>query len=87
MAELLIKESKLINEKIDFSTLKNQSILITGASGIMGIFFILSLKNVYKHHNIKITAWLNRDVPDYLYKVFDDIDIIKRMVTFLYNVS
>lgn len=81
MYNQLITESYHINDHIDFSSLKNKSVLITGATGIIGIFFLLSLKNVSAEYNIAITAWINRDLPDFLVEIFKGVDIVKGDIT------
>lgn len=81
MYKQLIIESLHINDYVDFSSLKNKSVLITGATGIIGIFFLLSLKNVAAKYNISITAWINRDLPDFLVEIFKGVDTIKGDIT------
>lgn len=77
MSELINREAHRIYNVIDFEKLRNKSILVTGATGLVGLFFIASLKNVKNELNIKITAWVNRDIPKYLDSVFEECDIIK----------
>lgn len=48
-------DSKYTN--IDFTKLKNKTILITGASGLIGLHLLNSLKNISKDFNIKIYTW------------------------------
>lgn len=84
MYKQLITESYHINNHIDFSSLQNKSVLLTGATGIMGIFFLLSLKNVSEKYNISITAWINRDLPSFLIEIFRGIKIIKGDITVPY---
>lgn len=44
---------------IDLIKLKNKSILITGASGLVGVNLLASIKPVQKEFNIKIYTWTN----------------------------
>lgn len=70
-----------INLDIDLSQLKNKSILITGASGLLGIYFLSSLKSIQKEYNIKVYAWVKNDI-DYHYKdFFKDFILIKNDIT------
>jgi nucleoside-diphosphate-sugar epimerase len=62
--------------KIDFHYLNNKSILITGASGLLGIYFISCLKFLKAKYNIKVYAWYNNTLPDYLEDYFN-FDLIR----------
>jgi nucleoside-diphosphate-sugar epimerase len=64
-------------DNIDFEKLRNKSILITGATGLVGTFLLGTLKRVHKTHNIKIYTWINRDIPVYMLPLFEDCIIIK----------
>lgn len=77
MSELIYREASRIYNTVDFEKLRNKSVLVTGATGLVGLFFIASLKNVRDDLNIKITAWVNRNIPDYLESIFEKCNIIK----------
>lgn len=81
MHNIIHTEADKISNVIDFSKLKNKSILITGASGIIGLFLIESLKKVQKKFNIKIFAWINKDIPNYISPIFENCNIIKGDIT------
>ena len=51
---VITKEVKELTSKIDFSQLKNKSVLITGASGLVGVYMVACLKTVCEQYNIKI---------------------------------
>jgi nucleoside-diphosphate-sugar epimerase len=85
MYKTLFEESKLINRQINLSELKNKSILITGATGLIGLFFLLSIKNIAKENNILLTAWINRDIPDYLKDIFENVWVIKGDICNIHN--
>jgi len=70
MVDLLNREAKSITECIDFAPLKDKNVLITGASGLMGLYLVASLNEVKDKYNIKITTWTNNPVPDYIAPVF-----------------
>jgi nucleoside-diphosphate-sugar epimerase len=55
---------------IDFSKLKDKKILITGASGLLGVHLLSSLKSVHKKYNITIYTWNknNNNLFDELFK-------------------
>jgi nucleoside-diphosphate-sugar epimerase len=81
MSELIDTEAKKISDAIDFSSLSNKSILITGASGIVGIFLISSLKQVQKDLDINIYAWTNNVLPEYLKPTFEGCMVITGDIT------
>ena len=45
------------NSMINFNKLRNKTVLITGASGLIGINLLKSLKPIRKEYNIKIFTW------------------------------
>jgi nucleoside-diphosphate-sugar epimerase len=76
LEELINLESKRISDVIDFSNLKDKSILVTGAAGVVGVFLISSLKQVQQNLNIKIFAWTNNELPEYLKPTFEGCTVI-----------
>lgn len=66
--ELLEAGAKYSCNDILLSQLENKSILITGASGIIGTNFLYSLKYIQKQlgTSLKVYAVTNSEVPDYL---------------------
>jgi nucleoside-diphosphate-sugar epimerase len=60
-----------IIKDIDFSSLKNKKVLITGASGLVGFYLSQCLKELKNKLNIKIYLSYKNDIPDYLQPYFD----------------
>jgi UDP-glucuronate decarboxylase len=60
---------------LDFSKLKNKTILITGASGLVGIHLLSSLKSIQKIYNIKIYTW-NKNTNELFNYLFEDCERI-----------
>jgi len=81
MSTIIEIEASKITNAINFAKLKDKSILITGASGLVGLFLISSLKRVQKDLNISITAWVNNEVPDFIETNFKNCNIIKGDIT------
>ena len=79
MFDIIANEVKSIN--IDFTPLKNKSVLITGASGLVGLYMVTCLKQVQKNLNIKITVWTNKGIPSYLLSLFENCEIISGDIT------
>ena len=67
-----------IIEKVDLSTLAGKSLLLTGASGLLGVYFLTTLKR-YNENNttkIKVFATIHSDFPEEFSELFDDKNII-----------
>jgi nucleoside-diphosphate-sugar epimerase len=77
MYPLIYKEAKKINDAVNFDKLRDKSILITGATGLVGIFLLASLQRVRKKFNISISVWINNNLPIYLKELFTDCEIIQ----------
>jgi len=52
MLKIIDKDTRSILSKVDLSPLKNKKVLITGASGLLGIYFVNCIKKIYKEYNI-----------------------------------
>jgi UDP-glucuronate decarboxylase len=72
----LDEDVKKIHQHVDFSEMKNKSILITGATGLIGLYLLLSLKDIFIEYNIKITIIYKSKIDD-LFKCFIDFDKIE----------
>ena len=75
------EESKELISGIDFNQLRNKNVLITGASGLVGVYMISCLKEIRQSHNINIYAWIKSDVDESFKEIFADCNIIKRDIT------
>lgn len=56
--QIINKECKNVFDKIDVKSLKNQKVLITGASGLIGSFFADFLNYLNDNHNFNIQIYL-----------------------------
>ncbi|MEK9161315.1 MAG: NAD-dependent epimerase/dehydratase family protein, partial [Patescibacteria group bacterium] len=84
LAEIIIKDAEKILEKVDLSELEGKSILITGASGLIGTYFLVCLKVFSEKKKIgKITAISNSKYPVYLNDLinYPEIEIIEGDLT------
>lgn len=77
MLNIIQNESFEILNKIDFSSLRDKKVLITGASGIIGIYMLSCLKEAKKHFNIDIFCWVNNNIEPLFQPLFDDCVVIK----------
>ena len=76
MVSIIESEVKSILDTVDFSTLKNKRVLITGASGLVGLYIVACLKQIQKQYNIKIAVWTNKGIPQYIAPLFENCEII-----------
>jgi nucleoside-diphosphate-sugar epimerase len=86
MYKIIEQDVEDIINKINFTQLENKSILITGASGIIGVYLMSCLKRLYKNLNIKVYAWTKSEIDENLSSLFDfDLTIINEDITDIIN--
>ena len=78
---MIINECEKIVSSIDFSQLHNKSVLVTGASGLIGVYMISCLKAACKQYNIKIYAWVKSDIDPIFSDIFQGCELIKHDIT------
>lgn len=81
MYRIIKKECVEIVDNIDFSQLKDKSILVTGASGLVGVYMVSCLKEIKEKYNLKITCWVKNDLEYPLNEIFKDCQIIQSDIT------
>lgn len=69
--KFLEDDIKKIHENIDFSEMKNKSILIAGSTGLIGLYILLSLKDIFERDNIKITIIYQSTIDKIFYDFID----------------
>jgi nucleoside-diphosphate-sugar epimerase len=78
---IIINESKEIIKNIDFNQLRNSKILITGASGLIGVYLVSCLNQIIKTHNISIFVWIKNNIDTIFSDIFDECTIIQNDIT------
>lgn len=74
-------DAQAICKSIDFSALNNKTVLITGASGLLGVYLLSCLKYLSDSGmNIKVVAVFRSELPDYI-KSFSQLQICKGDIT------
>ncbi|HSZ32587.1 MAG TPA: NAD-dependent epimerase/dehydratase family protein [Puia sp.] len=72
MSSVIDEDVLVIFKNVDFSILTEKSVLITGASGLLGVYFIASLKEAVKYiSGIKIYAVYKSDPSPFLIDLFN----------------
>ena len=69
MFNLLNNEAKSVVDSVDFTPLKDKSVLITGASGLIGLHLVASLTQIKEKYNTKVTIWTNNPISEYFISV------------------
>jgi nucleoside-diphosphate-sugar epimerase len=67
----LEKDINRVIENIDFSTLENKKVLITGASGLVGFYLTQCVKRLQNELNIEVYLSYKNDIPSYLKEYYN----------------
>lgn len=81
MFTIIDSECKSITNNIDFAQLQNKKILVTGASGLIGIYVTKCLLLLKQKLNLDIYCWVNSDLEFPFNIFFEDCKIIKGDIT------
>lgn len=60
-----------ILKNISLEKLRNKSILVTGSSGLLGIYIVGCLKKVQQEYNIDVYFWMKNPIEKYFEDIFD----------------
>ncbi|MCX6735950.1 MAG: NAD-dependent epimerase/dehydratase family protein [Candidatus Parcubacteria bacterium] len=87
LEKILQEDAVAVNKKVNLTELLEKEIIITGASGLIGINFLMSLKEFSRKVGIqkspKVTAIFHNEIPEYLKEVlnFENLSIKNGDVT------
>jgi UDP-glucuronate decarboxylase len=81
MYNIIKEDIEGLFSKIDFTGLRNKSILITGASGLVGVYMVSCLKRISEDLNIKIYVWIKNEIDPKFIDIFDGCYVIKKDIT------
>jgi len=71
MYKVIEKDIDLILSKVDMSPLKDKKVLVTGASGLLGLYFVSCLKRIQSECNVDVYLWVKNDIGDDFKYFFD----------------
>jgi nucleoside-diphosphate-sugar epimerase len=71
MYNIIKEDVNNIISRINFDYLNNKSVLVTGASGLVGLYFMSCLRELKKKYNIQVYATFKSDINNYLNDTFD----------------
>jgi len=75
---IIEKETYDLIGKINFEELKNKRVLITGASGLLGVYLISCLNHIIDTYNIDLYVWIKNDIDQHTQSLFSKCKIIKK---------
>lgn len=76
MLDIIYNDGKLSSQNINFSSLKNKKILITGATGLIGLHILSILKAAQLDYNIKIFCWVTGPIDPKISAIFDNCELL-----------
>ena len=72
LSQIILADAEQICAKVDLSELNNKTILITGASGLIGNYFLACLRKYSEQgRNLSVAAVVQRDIPEYMNDLLD----------------
>lgn len=76
LSKIIIEDSENIISKVNFSSLNNKSILITGASGLIGSYLLACLYNlqISKKFKFKVNVLIYSDLPEFIKPFIESLD-------------
>lgn len=75
---IIKQDCKDLIDKIDFEQLRNKSVLVTGASGLVGSYMVACLSMLKNRYNLDIYAWTKSDIDPIFSDLFENVKLIKK---------
>ena len=78
MLDIIYNDGKLSyqNININFSLLKDKKVLITGATGLIGLHILSILKTAQLDYNIKIFCWVTGPIDPKISPIFNNCELL-----------
>ena len=76
LSKIIIEDSKNVMNKINFSSLSNKSILITGSTGLIGTYLLACLYHlsISKKFKLKVNILIHSDLPEFITSLIKSLD-------------
>jgi len=76
LSKIIIEDVENIINKIDFASLDNKSILITGATGLIGSYLLACLYtlSISKKFKFKVNILIHSDLPEFITPIIKSLD-------------
>lgn len=76
LSKIIIKDAKNIINKISFAGFNRKSILITGASGLIGTYLLACLYHLSskKQFKLKVNLLIHSDLPEFIAPIIEGMD-------------
>lgn len=87
MLDIIFEDAKKASKSLDFSKLQNKSVLVTGASGLIGLHIVALLEELKLDHNIKVVSWVNSELDPKIEPIFGTSKVIVGDLTDLQNIE
>jgi len=89
MLNLINENCEKVISSLDFSSLKNKRILVTGASGLIGVHMVSVLKNLKEKYNydIDIWCWVFSNIEPSFRELFKGCVVLKSDLTDSKNIE
>lgn len=81
MHTVLSKDADIVLSQINLSSMRRKRVLITGASGLVGINLLSSIKKVKQEYGIDLWCWVREGIDSCFSDVFSDCNIVRGDIT------
>ena len=76
MHRIIENETQLLTDTFNFNKLKNKKILITGASGLIGVYLSSCLNNLQEKLDLEFYCWTNSPIDEEFKKLYKNANFV-----------
>lgn len=76
MLNIIQNDAKKASKKLNYSKLHNKSVLVTGATGLIGLHIVALLQELKIDCNIEVTVWASSPIDTKINEIFKNCKII-----------
>jgi nucleoside-diphosphate-sugar epimerase len=81
MHSVLSNDADIVLSRTDLSKMRDKRVLVTGASGLVGINLVSCIKKMKDEYNIELWCWFREQIDPCFSDVFTDCNIIRGDIT------